>query len=568
MSLIVIGGANLGSAVRTNWSEVDSEVEMLALDARPGDGAIRTDLKKNFVLRAGGSPLVLADWIELAGAVDITINGVEPDTDGMFNLTPQDLGLTPGPVTPASIGAIAQPAGAVNGYILAVSNSSTNEHGYIPPGALSSIAGDTLVEGVAIYHPKREKFVEPKLTDIATAGYATQNFQAANDWVYTSSTGGTATFDPTVKITGAGSMLLQPGIHASTEDTYEVASFLTGVDLTTKYLNFIMWREDVGTGLGKLGAFHVEVSSNGTVWSRTDSQWFRTSVANRFGHVKLHKGSFTTPGTVDFTAITKVRLVLRTDSTALTRAKVWVDYLGVANSPAKAILVIAAEARLAFWDYIEMFYKRGFPINLGYRCSAHDNVTDSRMSTLQLKTLTKHFGCDASPISYQFSDADSTILSPSAVEASIAHSMQWGVNNGIEGAEELGWRRTNNNWMNTANAVANDAQGLQDVYTNLSVMLQNTSGCVNVQPPSNRAALSHQVFGSSARTNCQTYFQKVVDCKGFGVMQIDGIVPGSTVNQNIGAATMELILGDLAAMSATLDVISLTEAKKRFAVAA
>jgi hypothetical protein len=47
---------------------VTSQAEMLALNAQAGDVAKRTDLGRSFMLRTGGNPTVLADWIALTDA--------------------------------------------------------------------------------------------------------------------------------------------------------------------------------------------------------------------------------------------------------------------------------------------------------------------------------------------------------------------------------------------------------------------------------------------------------------------------------------------------------------------
>lgn len=48
---------------------VASQAQMLALPAQQGDIAIRSDVGKNFILKSGGNPTVLADWLELAAPV-------------------------------------------------------------------------------------------------------------------------------------------------------------------------------------------------------------------------------------------------------------------------------------------------------------------------------------------------------------------------------------------------------------------------------------------------------------------------------------------------------------------
>lgn len=56
--------AQLPSIVLTDTYVTASQAEMLALAAETGDVAVRTDLKKSFILK-GTNPIVLADWQEL-----------------------------------------------------------------------------------------------------------------------------------------------------------------------------------------------------------------------------------------------------------------------------------------------------------------------------------------------------------------------------------------------------------------------------------------------------------------------------------------------------------------------
>ena len=66
---------------------VDSEAEMLELDAQTGDIAIRTDESKSYILRAN-DPSVLANWQELlSGAGVLSING----KSGVVVLTTDDI---------------------------------------------------------------------------------------------------------------------------------------------------------------------------------------------------------------------------------------------------------------------------------------------------------------------------------------------------------------------------------------------------------------------------------------------------------------------------------------------
>lgn len=77
-------------ALVTNTYVVDSEAEMLALDADQGDVAVRTDLNSNFILR-GTDPSDLGDWQELLGGVGnvASVNG----HTGIVVLDKDDIGL-------------------------------------------------------------------------------------------------------------------------------------------------------------------------------------------------------------------------------------------------------------------------------------------------------------------------------------------------------------------------------------------------------------------------------------------------------------------------------------------
>lgn len=68
----VIPSIHLPPIALTNSTPVASEAAMLALVAQGGDIAIRTDVQKNFILRANGNPTVLADWYQLETPATVT----------------------------------------------------------------------------------------------------------------------------------------------------------------------------------------------------------------------------------------------------------------------------------------------------------------------------------------------------------------------------------------------------------------------------------------------------------------------------------------------------------------
>jgi hypothetical protein len=61
----VIPNAQIPPLAISKPNVVSSQATMLALVAEEGDVAIRTDVNKNFILKAGGNPTQLADWLEL-----------------------------------------------------------------------------------------------------------------------------------------------------------------------------------------------------------------------------------------------------------------------------------------------------------------------------------------------------------------------------------------------------------------------------------------------------------------------------------------------------------------------
>jgi hypothetical protein len=73
----LIPNAYLPPLAITKPNVVGSQAAMLALVAEEGDVAIRTDINKNFILKAGGDPTALADWLELLtpAAPVQTVNG-------------------------------------------------------------------------------------------------------------------------------------------------------------------------------------------------------------------------------------------------------------------------------------------------------------------------------------------------------------------------------------------------------------------------------------------------------------------------------------------------------------
>lgn len=84
---------------------VGSQIEMLALDAQVGDIAVRTDIRKTFILKTAPANIE-ANWIELATPTDavLSING----KTGTVVLSSSDIAMTefviPGtytPITPA-----------------------------------------------------------------------------------------------------------------------------------------------------------------------------------------------------------------------------------------------------------------------------------------------------------------------------------------------------------------------------------------------------------------------------------------------------------------------------------
>jgi hypothetical protein len=68
---------------------VASQAAMLALTAQRGDVAVRTDIKRNFILAAEGAS-TLANWVQLEGGSDVT--SVAGRT-GTVVLTKTDVGL-------------------------------------------------------------------------------------------------------------------------------------------------------------------------------------------------------------------------------------------------------------------------------------------------------------------------------------------------------------------------------------------------------------------------------------------------------------------------------------------
>lgn len=92
----VLGGdgklnpAVLPAIAITDTFVVASQTEMLALTAQVGDVAVRTDIKKNFILRVDGAG-TLANWQELESPTDV-VTSVAGKT-GAVTLTSSDVGL-------------------------------------------------------------------------------------------------------------------------------------------------------------------------------------------------------------------------------------------------------------------------------------------------------------------------------------------------------------------------------------------------------------------------------------------------------------------------------------------
>jgi hypothetical protein len=72
---------------------VTSQNEMLALQAQPGDIAVRTDTNKTFMLQ-GSDPSVLANWIELLTPTNITVGQIQ----GIGDSASRNVGTTTGTV--------------------------------------------------------------------------------------------------------------------------------------------------------------------------------------------------------------------------------------------------------------------------------------------------------------------------------------------------------------------------------------------------------------------------------------------------------------------------------------
>lgn len=74
----------------TSTSVVDSEAEMLALEAQEGDVAVRTDINESFILK-GNDPTVVANWVKLVAPTESGYVSAINGKTGAVTLTTSDV---------------------------------------------------------------------------------------------------------------------------------------------------------------------------------------------------------------------------------------------------------------------------------------------------------------------------------------------------------------------------------------------------------------------------------------------------------------------------------------------